>query len=131
MYLPCISKASSLIVCHRAGLQDVNVVRAFVMGLIASYGFHTAGKSIGSHHDHATSQPAAINGTLTLSAERRPRHEAAGGGSGSGAGIIGEQRQSGPVDALRPFLLEHAKRFWHELRCGCFVPRLLLYIFCS
>ncbi|KAG2494034.1 hypothetical protein HYH03_007681 [Edaphochlamys debaryana] len=35
------------------------------------------------------------------------RHGAGGAGGGGG----------GPVEALRPFLFEHAGHFWHELRC--------------
>ena len=108
-----------LIFRHCADLQDVNVVRAFVMGLIASYGFSEGGKAAGSQADQVASQPGAINGTLSLSSDRRRRQETAGGASQSGDGASGPQLRPGPVEALRPFLMEHAERFWHELRCGC------------
>ena len=100
-------------------------MRAFVMGLIASYGFREAGKSTGGQGDQAASQAASVNGMLSLSSDQRPRHDAAGGLSSSGDVASGSQRQAGPVEALRPFLLDHAERFWHELRCGCCVMFLL------
>ena len=110
-------------------MQDVNLVRSFVMGLVSSYGLSTSPATASSS---AAAPPtsvrarSAVNGTLQLSATVRSTPSIIGGGSSSSnpcairVDAEGDPRitglRAGPLEALRPFLQEHAEHFWHELR---------------
>ena len=105
-------------ILHRR-TQDVNIVRALVMGLIASYGFSDAAKVDTLEQAQPSSRTAGVNGQLSVRSDRRPRlGEGSSVASSSATAAGGQQRRAGPVEALQPFLMEHAERFWHELRCA-------------
>jgi len=112
-------------------MQDVNIVRALVMGLIASSGFSEAAKADTAEPAQPSSRTAGVNGQLSVRSDRRPAvGESSHVASSSSAVADGaRRRRMGPVEALQPFLMEHAERFWHELRYACTcvpsMPRLL------
>lgn len=93
------------------------------MGLVSSYGLAAAPTA------GAATAPgrvrASVNGTLQLAAAVCGGTGASGSGSGGGNPRVGAEgepcaptQRAGPLEALRPFLQEHADHFWHELRCG-------------
>ena len=101
-------------------MQDINIVRALVIGLIASYGFTEAAKAQTAQPAQPSSHIAGVNGQLSVRSDHRARIGGSGrAASGSAVAAGGQQRRAGPVEALQPFLMEHAERFWHELRCVC------------
>lgn len=104
-------------------------MRSFVLGLVTSYGLSTTPATASSS---AAAPPtsvrarSAVNGTLQLSATVRSTPGSVVGGSSSNnpcasrVDAEGDPRitglRAGPLEALRPFLQEHAEHFWHELR---------------
>ncbi len=94
-------------------------MRALVMGLIASYGFGEAAKAATAEPAQPSSRAAGVNGQLMVRSDRRSRVGERSHVASSSAVAAGAQlRHPGPVEALQPFLMEHAERFWHELRCA-------------
>ena len=93
-------------------------MRALVMGLIASYGFSQAAKADAAEPAQPSSRTAGVNGTLIVRPDQRARLGEGGAAPSSAVAAGGQQRHAGPVEALQPFLMEHAERFWHELRCA-------------
>lgn len=93
--------------------NDVAIVRAYVMGLVRGIGFSS---SAAAAHDPAAAGPAASNAASQAHSRASAADTAAAASAGgSGAAWRGTEHQDAAA-ALRPFLLELAEHFWHELR---------------
>ena len=85
-------------------VDDVTILRGLVMGLLVTY---STAAAAGGNPPALTLGPGGIDGGAA---------RATGVVAGSGRAL------AGPVQALQPFLFEHAEHFWHELSCFAASP---------